>query len=130
MPRKSPPPSTAETVVRFVGERLRQLREERGMTQEALGARAQVSSKFIGQIERGSTNVSATVLAQLSIDGLGVALDQFFAPNGPSGVDADVAAVTAVVTAQKPAVRRIALRVLRSLFGGLGEILDEKSRSS
>lgn len=99
------------------------------MTQESLAAKAEVSAKFIGLVERCETNVSISVLAQLSVDGLGVPLDRFFTPDdGPAGPDADVAAVTAVVAAQPPALRRLGLRLLRSLYGGVGDILEGKSR--
>lgn len=64
--------------MQFIGERLRQLREARGLSQETLAARAKVSAKFISEVERATTNTSVTVLWQLAVDGLGVSLSEFF----------------------------------------------------
>lgn len=124
---RKPAPTTAEIAVRFVADRLRQLRTERGYTQESLAARAGVSSKFIGQLERGETNVSVAVLWALCVDGLSVPIDQFFAVDA-SAVDTDVAAVTATVQAQPPALRRLGLRVLRTLYTGLDDVSGAKPR--
>jgi transcriptional regulator with XRE-family HTH domain len=45
------------------GRRLRALRKLRGLTQEALGERSDVSGKLVGQIERGHGNPTLEVIA-------------------------------------------------------------------
>jgi transcriptional regulator with XRE-family HTH domain len=52
---------------------LRQLRQARRLTQEALAERAGLSYKFIGEVERGRGNPTLTTLASIS-DALGVSL--------------------------------------------------------
>jgi transcriptional regulator with XRE-family HTH domain len=42
----------------LLGKRIRTLRNARGWTQEELGKRAELSYKFIGEIERGRQNPS------------------------------------------------------------------------
>jgi transcriptional regulator with XRE-family HTH domain len=54
------------TVANLFGRRLRALRTLRELTQEELGERANVSGKFIGQVERGSGNPSLHVLVRLA----------------------------------------------------------------
>ena len=48
------------------GRRLRALRKLRGLTQEELGERSEVSGKLVGQIERGQGNPTLGVIAELA----------------------------------------------------------------
>lgn len=50
----------------LLGRRVRMLRNLRGLTQEELGERAQLTGKFLGQIERGNANPSLELLARLA----------------------------------------------------------------
>jgi transcriptional regulator with XRE-family HTH domain len=48
------------------GRRLRALRKLRGLTQEELGERSNVSGKLVGQIERGEGNPTLQVIADFA----------------------------------------------------------------
>lgn len=50
----------------LMGRRLRSLRTARGLTQQALGERADVHYKFIGEVERGERFPSAEILFKLA----------------------------------------------------------------
>lgn len=63
-----------------IATRLRQLRDERGLTIESLAARSGVSRAMISKIERGETSPTAAVLNKLAI-GLGVLLPTLFGPS-------------------------------------------------
>lgn len=102
--------------MRFVAERVHQLREERGLTQEALAVKAGVSAKYIGEVERAITSVSVETLWKVC-DGLGLSIVEFFAA-GEGGADEDVAAAAALLRAQAPVGRAMAMRLLRALCGG------------
>ncbi len=54
----------------LVGENVRTLRKARGWSQEELGEKADLSYKFIGEIERGTVNPSLD-----SLSGIASALD-------------------------------------------------------
>lgn len=54
-------------VRKFLGERLRALRKQRGLSQEALGARAGLSGKFIGEVERGEKSISVDSLYHVAV---------------------------------------------------------------
>ena len=51
---------------KILGNRIRELRNSVGITQEKLGEKAGLSYKFIGEIERGQVNVSLDSLAKIA----------------------------------------------------------------
>ena len=52
---------------RFIGQRLRALRKERGLTQDRLGELAGLTGKFIGEVERGQKSISIDSLYALAV---------------------------------------------------------------
>ena len=61
----------------LLGRHIRSLRTLRRLTQQELGARAEVNYKFIGEIERGRQNPSFDVLLKIST-ALEVELSELF----------------------------------------------------
>lgn len=59
------------------GERIKILRKAKGLTQEELGEKAELSYKFIGEIERGQTNPSLDTLSALA-KALDINISQLF----------------------------------------------------
>lgn len=47
------------------GERLRQLRRERGFTQEEIALRADITTSYYGQLERGIANPTISMLNKI-----------------------------------------------------------------
>lgn len=47
------------------GERLRSLRRERGFTQEEVALRAEITTSYYGQLERGTANPSVSMLEKI-----------------------------------------------------------------
>lgn len=64
-------------VVKKFGKRVRKLRLERGLTQEALGDKASLDMTYIGRIERGEITTSI-ITAEMVAKGLGISLEQLF----------------------------------------------------
>ena len=50
----------------LLGKRIRELRKKKGLTQEELGARAGISYKYLGSIERGLENPSFRHLTKIA----------------------------------------------------------------
>lgn len=50
----------------FLGKRIRSLRKAQGWTQEELGEYAELSYKYIGEVERGEVNPSLDTLLSIS----------------------------------------------------------------
>lgn len=65
--------------VENIGQRIRQLRESRGMTQSQLQARSRVSRSYLSRIESGQMTPSLGTLEKIA-EALGVGLNRFFVP--------------------------------------------------
>lgn len=50
----------------LLGRRIREIRTTKGLTQEKLGSKADVSYKFVGEIERGLQNPSFDTLEKIA----------------------------------------------------------------
>lgn len=61
------------------GARLRQLRTERGWSQEAFADLAKLHRTYIGHVERGEQNLSLVNIERVAAT-LGVSLAELFAP--------------------------------------------------
>ena len=71
-------------VLQQLGERLRSLREARGLTQEEVAARAGFTAKYLSECERGLRDLPLTTLRAIVEDGLSSSL----ARSLPNGVEA------------------------------------------
>ena len=61
----------------LLGKRIRSLRLARGWTQQELGEKADISYKFLGQVERGRQNPSFVVLVKIA-DAFNIELMEIF----------------------------------------------------
>ena len=68
-----------------IGSRLKELRVVKGLTQEELADRAELSKGFISQLERDLTSPSISTLDDL-LQCLGVSLAEFFADDNEEQV--------------------------------------------
>jgi transcriptional regulator with XRE-family HTH domain len=66
-----------ENVKRLIGDRIRRLRKEKGLSQEKLGYKAELHYTHIGSIERGEKNWSIDTLIKLA-KGLNVEIVDLF----------------------------------------------------
>jgi transcriptional regulator with XRE-family HTH domain len=75
------PKQSSKDIKLLIGERVRELREARGITsQEKLGELASdLHRTFIGRVERGETNISIENLEAIA-KALDVSLAEFFKP--------------------------------------------------
>lgn len=102
--------SRDQQILRRLGERIRNLRNLRDLTQERLAERAGLTSKFLGEVERVETNPSATSLVRIA-EGLSVDLGELFEP-GAEAVPVDVEG----------------LKRLKDVYSELGRQLTELTR--
>jgi len=106
---------------KFIGQRLRALRKERGLTQDKLGELSGLSGKFIGEVERGQKSISIDSLYAVAV-ALQTPLRSLvdIRPGEPAAapVSEDVERIYALIAGphRQEDVRR-AYNVLRAMFG-------------
>jgi len=64
-------------IVKVVGEKIRYLRKERGLSQEELAYRASLHNTYIGQLERGEKNATIESLTKVCT-ALEITLEELF----------------------------------------------------
>ena len=107
-------------VRKFLGQRLRALRKQHGLSQERLGDRAGLSGKFIGEVERGEKSISVDSLYHVSV-ALDIPMRELTdvradKPAAPTSEDAEK--IFALVTnRRRPDDIRRAYKVLAAMFG-------------
>jgi len=94
-----------------IGRQLRILREERGLTQEAVGERAGYSGKYVSEIERGLRDPALTTLERLAVHGVGSSLGDLLA-GVTEGGKAPALSVDARRTRLQRSARALAEQVL------------------
>ncbi len=56
----------SDAYLRLLGERVRTLRNQRGMTRKALAGHADVSQRYLAQLEAGKGNISIVLLRRIA----------------------------------------------------------------
>jgi transcriptional regulator with XRE-family HTH domain len=102
-------PGAEATLTRDVGARLRQAREEQGLSLRSLAQGIDVSPSLLSQIENGLARPSVGTLWAL-VNELGVSLDRVFDVAAPSPGTPDP---------EEPAIQRAADRQVIELLGGV-----------
>jgi transcriptional regulator with XRE-family HTH domain len=107
-------------VRKFLGQRLRSLRKQRGLSQERLGQKANLSGKFIGEVERGEKSISIDSLYHVAV-ALEIPLRELtdVRADKPAGVPTEEAEkIFALVSGRRrPEDLRRAYKVLQAVFG-------------
>ncbi|MCZ8514343.1 helix-turn-helix transcriptional regulator [Paenibacillus filicis] len=67
----------SDNILKLVGIKIRELRKERGLSQEQLGEKAGFHFSYIGGIERAEKNISLLNLEKIAI-ALGVGVHELF----------------------------------------------------
>ena len=70
-----------EKLVSF-GQRVREIRKSKGLSQEGMAALAGVDRSYMGHIERGEKNITLTKIYQIS-EALGIEVADLFPRNEP-----------------------------------------------
>lgn len=97
---------------RLIGNRVRILRKEKGLSQEQLGFKAQLHHTYVGAVERGEKNISIDSLERLS-EGLGVGLGEILNHlTGPESEDTMRAFIAQEIKNASPSTLTIVFALL------------------
>src|SRR5579872_4241375 len=86
-PDKAASSCDSDVYLRRLGERVRTLRNQRGMTRKALAQHARVSERYLAQLEVGRGNCSIVLLRRIS-RAIGLPVTQLVNENADPPVDA------------------------------------------
>src|ERR1700752_859374 len=105
--------------VENIGQRIRQLRESRGMTQSQLQARSKVSRSYLSRIESGQMTPSLGTLEKIS-EALNVGLNRFFIPES----DGEALLEDPFIQGLRPFLRQLDWEQWQSILKRLQAISD------
>jgi transcriptional regulator with XRE-family HTH domain len=110
--------------VENIGQRIRQLRESRTMTQSQLQARSRVSRSYLSRIESGQMTPSLGTLEKIS-EALGVGLNRFFVPES----NGETLFEDPFIQGLRPFLRQLDWEQWQSILKRLAAISDHVSTS-
>ena len=93
------------------GIRLRNLRNEANLTQEELAEKAEISSAYLGEVERGKKVIGVDKFIKI-VKALGVSADYFLCNELPSGEPYVFDEITEKLKKLTPKQRKIAIDIL------------------
>jgi transcriptional regulator with XRE-family HTH domain len=133
-PPQAPPPPEQEAqarawpntqIVERIGNRVRQLREWRSMTQSQLQARSRVSRSYLSRIESGQMTPSLGTLEKIA-EALGIGLNRFFLPENQG----ELMLEDPFIQHLRPYLRQLEPAQWQSILKRLEAITDHVNRSS
>ncbi len=108
-----------QETVENIGQRIRQLRESRAMTQSQLQSRSKVSRSYLSRIESGQMTPSLGTLEKIS-EALSVGLNRFFIPES----DGEALLEDAFIQGLRPFLRQLDWEQWQSILKRLQAISD------
>jgi transcriptional regulator with XRE-family HTH domain len=61
-----------------IGQRIKEIRKEKNLTQEAVAFKAEIDRTFMNHVENGKRNISIETLEKVICSGLEITLREFF----------------------------------------------------
>ena len=95
---------------------MRLFRKQADLTQEELARAANVTPKFVSQLENGHVNASIGVLRRVVEHGLQIPLAMFFSGDPDEDATGEATALLGLLASQPARVRRCAIRLVRALI--------------
>lgn len=99
------------------GERLRTLRRERGLTQEEVAMRADITTSYYGQLERGTANPTVGMLEKICCV-MGISIADIFseADTNLFGIDALSMQILHQLSDKTDEEKAVALSLIKTAF--------------
>jgi len=119
VPEAVSPKFANQETVENIGQRIRQLRESRGMTQSQLQSKSKVSRSYLSRIESGQMTPSLGTLEKIS-EALNVGLNRFFIPES----DGEALLEDPFIQGLRPFLRQLDWEQWQSILKRLQAISD------
>ncbi len=99
------------------GERLRKLRKERGLSQEEVAMRADITTSYYGQLERGTANPTVLLLEKICAV-MGFSLNDIFAETSTNllGIDSLSMQVLQQIHGKTDREKELVLSLMKTAF--------------
>lgn len=99
------------------GERLRTLRRERGLTQEEVAMRAEITTSYYGQLERGTANPTIGMLEKICCV-MGISITDIFSESNTNllGIDALSMQILHQLSDKTDEEKAVALSLIKTAF--------------
>jgi len=104
-----------DEIVKRLGERLRKLRKERGLSQDQLAELSGLHTNYVGQVERGEKNLTIETLQKV-VEGLGVSFEELFRYLGPMKKKDALGEIVELLAERSSQDQEMALRVLKTVL--------------
>lgn len=99
------------------GERLRTLRRERGLTQEEVAMRADITTSYYGQLERGTANPTVGLLEKICCV-MGISITDIFSESNTNllGIDPLSMQILHQLSDKTDEEKAVALSLIKTAF--------------
>ncbi|WNQ09680.1 helix-turn-helix domain-containing protein [Paenibacillus aurantius] len=109
----------SESILKLIGKRIRDLRKEKGLSQEQLGELANLNYTYIGGVERAETNISVLNLTKIA-HALNVGVIELFSytriNNQTKGRSSDLEQIIDLLLSISPKELKKAKNILMEVF--------------
>lgn len=107
--------ASTKQLAKALGERIRVLRLDKGLSQEQLGERSGLHTNYIGQIERGEKNLTIESLQKISRS-LEIPLEQLFHSIDPLNAQSALGQIVGMLSERPVADHALVLSLIRTVF--------------
>ncbi|MEK3688267.1 helix-turn-helix domain-containing protein [Paenibacillus sp. FSL R10-2736] len=98
-----------------IGDKIRELRVEKGFTQEKLAELAGLHSNYTGQLERGEKRLSVYTLKRVA-QGFGMSLEELFRVIDPMEREDEIGEIVNLLKERSKADQRMALKLVKTVL--------------
>lgn len=103
------------TLKERLGERIRYIRKDKGLSQEELGELSGLHTNYIGQVERGNKNLTVESLEKITF-GLGITLEQLFRHLDPMQTKDETSQLLELLESRSSIDKALMLSLAKSVF--------------
>lgn len=104
----------SELIIR-IGDRIRQIRKEKQLSQEELGELSGLHTNYIGQVERGEKNVTIESLEKIVV-GLGISMEHLFRYIDPADQQDELGQINELLSSRSEQDKAMVLHVIKNIF--------------